>query len=114
MKESNTNNHPYLPLLSMVIGWNLLSYLTGMFWIGYLALAIGFAGIVSEKIAVKTIQIIHGVFKFIFNIVQKVMLSIVYFLVFSPIALLKKKNLTSENHWIIPKSTLGSDLKKPW
>jgi hypothetical protein len=25
------------------------------------ALAIGFAGIVSEKIAVKTIQIIHGV-----------------------------------------------------
>jgi hypothetical protein len=42
------------------------------------------------------------------------MLSIVYFLVFSPIALLKKKNLTSENHWIIPKSTLGSDLKKPW
>jgi hypothetical protein len=42
------------------------------------------------------------------------MLSIVYFLVFSPIALLKKKNLTSENHWIIPKPTIGSDLKKPW
>jgi hypothetical protein len=39
------------------------------------ALAIGFAGIVSEKFAVKTIQIIHGVFKFIFNILQKVMLS---------------------------------------
>lgn len=98
----------------MVIGWNILSYWTGIFWIGYFALTIGFLGIVSEKFAHKTIQIIHGVFKFLFNIIQKVMLTIVYFLVFSPIALIKKKSKPSDIHWIIPESTSGSDLKKMW
>lgn len=98
----------------MVIGWNILSYWTGIFWIGYFALVIGFLGIVSEKFAIKTVQIIHGVFKFIFNIVQKLLLTFVYFLVLSPIALLKKKSTSSDNHWITPGPTVGSDLKKLW
>lgn len=98
----------------MVIGWNILSYWTEIFWIGYIALAIGFLGIVSEKFAHKTMQIVHGVFKFLFNILQKILLSIIYFLVFSPIALIKKKKISPENYWIIPNKTTGDDLKKLW
>ena len=98
----------------MVIGWNILSYWTGIFWIGYFALTIGFLGIASEKFAQKTMQIVHSVFKFIFNIVQKIMLTIVYLLVFSPIAIIKKKKISSENHWITPNATTGADLKKLW
>lgn len=104
----------YLPLLSMVIGWNILSYWTGIHWIGYVALGLGFLGIASEKFAQKPVQYIHTALVFVFSFLQKILLSIVYFLVFTPIALIKKKENKVKENWISPTTKDNSQLEKLW
>ncbi len=99
----------------MVIGWNILSYWTGIHWIGYVALLIGFLGIASEKFAEKLISYVHTALRFVFSFLQKILLGIVYYLVFFPIALLKREEKKSENNnWITPVSKDSSQLEKLW
>lgn len=104
----------YLSLLSMVIGWNILSYWTGIHWIGYTALGLGFLGIASEKFAQKLVHYIHTVLIFIFSFLQKILLSIVYFLIFTPIAFLRKKENAQKENWIFPASKDSTQLEKLW
>lgn len=99
----------------MVIGWNILSYWTGIHWIGYVALLVGFLGIASEKFAEKLIYYVHALLTHVFTFLQKILLGIIYYLVFTPIALLKRNEKKSENpHWISPVTKDGTQLEKMW
>lgn len=104
----------YAALLSMIIGWNILSYWTGIHWIGYVALTLGFMGIASEKFAEKLVDYIHTGLVFLFGILQKILLSFVYFLVFTPIAMLKSRTKEDNKIWFIPEQKDVSQLKKLW
>lgn len=104
----------YLSLLSMVIGWNILSYWTGIHWIGYAALGLGFIGIASEKTAQTLVHYIHTALTFIFSFLQKTLLSIIYFLVFTPVAIVRRKENKLKENWISPTAKDNSQLEKLW
>lgn len=104
----------YIALLSMVIGWNILSYWTGIPWIGYIALAIGFTGIISETFTSLLINIIHTIFRVVFQVVQKIFLTLMYFLVITPIALIKRKNQKKLDSWYTPEKKKLQQFEKMW
>lgn len=104
----------YISLLSLVIGWNILSYWTGIHWIGYTALIIGFIGIVSETFTNRLIAIIHNIFKWIFHLLQKIILTMIYFLIVTPIALVKRKDKKNNSTWIIPVEKSTHQFEKMW
>lgn len=104
----------YIALLSMVIGWNILSYWTGIHWIGYVALTIGFIGIISENFTNRLINITHGIFRIVFQFVQKIFLSILYFIVITPIALIKRKNQKTQDTWFTPEKKELQQFEKLW
>lgn len=104
----------YIALLSMVIGWNILSYWTGIHWIGYAALAIGFIGIISENFTNRFIKITHGIFRVIFQILQKIYLTMLYFFVITPIALFKRKKQKSQSPWFSPEKKDLQQFEKLW
>ncbi|MCO5233565.1 MAG: hypothetical protein LC105_08205 [Chitinophagales bacterium] len=103
----------YLPLLSLVIGWSLLAFITGLEWISYIALFIGMIGILSEKLAKKIMGYIHLLIQFIFQTFQKILLTLIYYLVFFPISLLNKKK-NELNTWIEVHPKENKQLEKLW
>lgn len=106
----------YISLLSMVIGWNILSYWTGIHWIGYIALGIAFIGIISEKFAEKFVAGIHTIFKKIFYFIQTISLTMIYYLLITPISILKKssKNKEQIQIWKTINSDKKNSLEKMW
>lgn len=99
----------------MVIGWNILSYWTGIHWIGIAALIIGFAGIISEKFAQKVVNLIHQTFSYIFDFIQKVILTIIFIFVITPIAFLRRREkISKKSSWIKMASKSPEQLRKMW
>lgn len=104
----------YVSLLSIVIGWSVLAFVTDINWIAYIALAIGFIGIISEKFAQKFTQFTHSIFQFIFNWIQRLLLTFIYIFVFTPISILKKDDKKSGSFWLSPEKQNKSQLKNLW
>ncbi|MCO5247467.1 MAG: hypothetical protein M9887_00740 [Chitinophagales bacterium] len=104
----------YKSLLSMLVGWCLLSFITKIEWISYIAVALAFGGLISERFAEKFMKIVHKIIHLVFNSIQKILLAIVYYLVITPIALMKKNETKEGNFWHIHKNTTSEQLKKLW
>ncbi len=107
-------NDTYKSLLSMVIGLSVLSYLIHVHWIAYTILTIAFLGIISEKFALGFIKTIHKIASFIFSLIQKILLIIVYYLIITPISLIKRRGETANTVWITPDSKDADQLKNMW
>lgn len=112
--KNNADPAIYKPLLSLVIGWNILAYWTGIHWIGYIALLAGFAGIVSETFAEKLMLYIHSILLFIFSLLQKVFITFIYFLIITPISILKRRGKRPIQKWFHPTQKDSSQLEKLW
>jgi len=113
-KEIEITQSTYKSLLSLVIGWNILAYWTGFHWIGYIALIVGFIGIASEAFAQELISIIHVILVYIFSTIQKVLITFIYFLIITPISILKRRVKQTNSNWIPPSQKDSSQLEKLW
>ncbi|MCO5231986.1 MAG: hypothetical protein M9958_12620 [Chitinophagales bacterium] len=103
----------YALLLSLVIGWSTLGFISGHIWIAYLAVAVGFIGIISESFAKKFLFYIHLILQFVFQILQKAILTILYYTVFTFVAFVNK-NKNHHNNWLDVKEKGNKQLERLW
>ena len=104
----------YKSILSMLVGWSLLSFITQIDWIAYIAVAIAFLAIAYEKFAIRLVDVLHSVFILIFTFIQKALLTIIFYLIVSPISLLKRDKEQKKEIWHSPEKTNIQQLKKLW
>lgn len=85
---TNTNKSPYIAALTVVLFLLILFFLFGKQWLLYASFAIGFLSLLSEKIA-SIIDVIWGrVMRIVGTINAYLILTLVFFLVLFPIAIL--------------------------
>ena len=106
--------HSYKSLLSLVLGTIVLAWISGYDQILIAGLFIGFIGLISPKTGEKIMYFIHQILTIIFSILQKVLLTILYFFLFTPLAFLKRRSRKESPKWIYPASKNISQIEKMW
>jgi len=103
----------YQAVLGMVIGLSILSYLVQLPLIAYIALTLAFLTLVSETLGRYLVGTMHAVISYIFGWALKAILVIVYLLLLTPIALLRRRARKAEG-WQAGKVLDESQMKYTW
>jgi hypothetical protein len=103
----------YQPIVGMVIGFSILSYLLQQPIIAYIVLATAFISLVSERVGGLLVRTVHAIISFVFGWLLKAILATIYFLLLTPIALFRKKQ-PKEDGWQPVKAAGESQMKYTW
>jgi hypothetical protein len=88
--KNTTNIHPAQSILGIVIGFMGLYLLFQWEWVLWLAFAVGMAGVLSNYLAQKIDIVWQFIGKILGFIMPNVLLSLVFFLLLTPLALLAR------------------------
>jgi uncharacterized membrane protein len=91
-----TTQRPYQAILGMVIGLSALSFLLKQPLIAYAVLTLAFLSLASERFGSFIVRGMHAVIGFVFGLILKVILALVYILLITPIAVIRSKKKQSE------------------
>ncbi len=114
----------YKALLGPVIGTLILSIIffhhKGIYWITYIPLSIGFIGLAFPSLGIYFIRFLEAVKNTIGKILNGLLLTTVFYLMLTPLALIrkmtnKKSNTPSVTQFIERNKTFApEDFEKPW
>jgi len=103
----------YQAVLGMVIGLSVLSHLLKQPFIAYMALTLAFLSLMKESFGEILVGTLHTLMSFIFGGVLKAVLIFVYLLLLTPIAIIRKKQLSSKG-WQIARPSDEAQMKYTW
>ncbi len=86
----NKELKPSKTVLTIVVGFLIIYAITNANWALWIAIAIGVLGLLSSFIALKIQELWMGLGKLLSHIVPPVLLSVIFFLILFPIALLSR------------------------
>lgn len=104
-------HEPYQQVLAMVIGFSVLSVLTGHGVIAWIAWALGFLCLAWKDFAVAFTTMMSRVAAIVFGGLLKVVLVLFYFLLLTPLALLSGKR-SLPGGWKAPKAQSPEQLRR--
>jgi predicted membrane protein len=118
------NKNPYLSILLICTALLLLYLWTSYLWLPYLILLISISSLISATIAQKIDQLWMGFARLLNLFVPKILLTLIFFFLLTPIALLARffrkedplmlRNLKESTFKDVDKTFDRESFEKPW